>query len=81
MRFKDENDKDTFGRVHGAGFLTDNCNLRCFYCIPEKKICFITSVQVDEIETIAKLFGQQMASKNTLDRVNCAKDAPKLSDL
>ncbi|RZL97549.1 MAG: cyclic pyranopterin phosphate synthase MoaA, partial [Pedobacter sp.] len=33
---------DTFGRVHDylRISLTDNCNLRCFYCMPEEKYAF-----------------------------------------
>lgn len=39
--------------------MTDNCNLRCFYCMPEEDYEFTPSsrlMQVDEIEAIAKLF-------------------------
>ena len=52
---------DTFGRVHDylRISLTDNCNLRCFYCMPDEKYAFAPAaklMQPDEIETIAKLF-------------------------
>lgn len=53
--------KDSFGRVHDylRISLTDNCNLRCFYCMPEETYAFAPAsklMQVNEIETIAKLF-------------------------
>lgn len=52
---------DTFGRVHDylRISLTDNCNLRCFYCMPDEKYAFAPAsklMQPDEIETIAKIF-------------------------
>jgi GTP 3',8-cyclase len=54
---------DTFNRVHDylRISLTDNCNLRCFYCMPEENYEFTPSarlMQVDEIEAIAKIFVQ-----------------------
>ena len=39
--------------------LTDNCNLRCFYCMPEEEYVFTPAsqlMQVDEILTLAKIF-------------------------
>ncbi|WP_343560862.1 GTP 3',8-cyclase MoaA [Sphingobacterium sp.] len=56
--------KDTFGRIHDylRISLTDNCNLRCFYCMPEEEYSFTPHkqlMQVDEIETLAKLFVDQ----------------------
>jgi GTP 3',8-cyclase len=52
---------DTFNRVHDylRISLTDNCNLRCFYCMPEEDYEFTPSsrlMQVDEIEAIAQVF-------------------------
>jgi GTP 3',8-cyclase len=52
---------DTFGRVHTylRISLTDNCNLRCFYCMPEEDYTFTPAsklMQPDEIETLAKIF-------------------------
>jgi cyclic pyranopterin phosphate synthase len=59
---------DSYGRVHDylRISLTDNCNLRCFYCMPEEKYAFAPAsklMQVDEIETIAKLFVAQGVKK------------------
>ena len=52
---------DNFGRNHNylRISLTDNCNLRCFYCMPNEDYDFTPAsklMQVDEIEAIAKLF-------------------------
>lgn len=52
---------DGFNRVHDylRISLTDNCNLRCFYCMPEEEYEFTPAsklMQADEIESIAKVF-------------------------
>lgn len=52
---------DKYNRVHNylRISLTDNCNLRCFYCMPEEDYEFTPAsrlMQVDEIETLAKIF-------------------------
>ncbi|MES3019603.1 MAG: GTP 3',8-cyclase MoaA [Bacteroidota bacterium] len=52
---------DSFDRAHNylRISLTDNCNLRCFYCMPEEDYEFTPAsrlMQPDEIETIAKVF-------------------------
>lgn len=54
---------DKFNRVHNylRISLTDNCNLRCMYCMPEEHYEFTPHarlMQLDEIETIAKTFVQ-----------------------
>lgn len=59
---------DTFGRVHDylRISLTDNCNLRCFYCMPEEDYVFTPAsqlMQVHEIEALASVFVQQGVSK------------------
>ncbi|MEP6584936.1 MAG: GTP 3',8-cyclase MoaA [Ginsengibacter sp.] len=60
--------KDTYNRVHDylRISLTDNCNLRCFYCMPEEDYVFTPSpklMQVDEIEAIAKIFVEHGVNK------------------
>jgi cyclic pyranopterin phosphate synthase len=60
--------QDSFGRIHNylRISLTDNCNLRCFYCMPDEKYSFAPAsklMQPDEIETIAKLFIAQGVTK------------------
>ncbi|MES1213902.1 MAG: GTP 3',8-cyclase MoaA [Bacteroidota bacterium] len=52
---------DNYNRVHNylRISLTDNCNLRCFYCMPEEDYEFTPTsrlMQVDEIEELAKIF-------------------------
>ncbi|MGE8291404.1 MAG: GTP 3',8-cyclase MoaA [Sphingobacterium sp.] len=77
--------KDTFGRIHNylRISLTDNCNLRCFYCMPEEEYSFTPHgqlMQVDEIEALAKLFVDQGISKIRLTGGEplVRKDAPAI---
>lgn len=59
---------DRFNRVHTylRISLTDNCNLRCFYCMPEENYAFMPAkqlMQTDEIITLARLFVAQGVKK------------------
>ena len=59
---------DNFKRVHNylRISLTDNCNLRCFYCMPEEDYDFTPSshlMQLHEIETLAKIFVNEGVNK------------------
>ncbi len=59
---------DQFGRTHNylRISLTDNCNLRCFYCMPEENYDFTPHkklMQADEIDTIAGLFVKHGVNK------------------
>ncbi len=59
---------DGFNRVHNylRISMTDNCNLRCFYCMPEDDYEFTPAsrlMQPDEIEAIAKIFVSQGVNK------------------
>lgn len=59
---------DSFKRVHNylRISLTDNCNLRCFYCMPEEEYVFTPPsqlMQVNEIETLAKIFVEEGVTK------------------
>jgi GTP 3',8-cyclase len=59
---------DNYKRVHNylRISLTDNCNLRCFYCMPEEDYVFTPAsqlMQVDEIEKLAKIFVEQGVNK------------------
>jgi len=54
---------DTFNRVHDylRISLTNNCNLRCFYCMPEEDYQATPSAQLmqaHEIDTLVKIFVQ-----------------------
>jgi cyclic pyranopterin phosphate synthase len=60
--------KDLFGRVHDylRISLTDNCNLRCFYCMPEADYDFTPAtrlMQTTEIKMISSLFVEQGVKK------------------
>lgn len=53
--------KDQFGRTHDylRISITDNCNFRCLYCMPDEKIDFLRQnhlMSSDEIFSIAKIF-------------------------
>lgn len=52
---------DSYNRIHNylRISLTDNCNLRCFYCMPEEEYDFTPAsrlMQSDEILAISKIF-------------------------
>jgi cyclic pyranopterin phosphate synthase len=60
--------KDNFNRVHNylRISLTDNCNLRCFYCMPEEDYDFTPAsrlMQANEIEKLAKIFVDEGVTK------------------
>ena len=60
--------EDSFGRVHDylRISLTDNCNFRCFYCMPEEDYDFTPAsrlMQPDEILELAKIFVAQGVKK------------------
>jgi GTP 3',8-cyclase len=59
---------DGFNRVHNylRISLTDNCNLRCFYCMPEEDYDFTPAsrlMQTDEIVEISKKFVEHGVNK------------------
>lgn len=59
---------DRYRRVHNylRISLTDNCNLRCFYCMPEEDYEFTPHAQLmqpDEIEKLARIFVEQGVNK------------------
>lgn len=59
---------DNYDRVHNylRISLTDNCNLRCFYCMPEEDYSFMPHqqlMQADELLKIARLFVAQGVTK------------------
>jgi cyclic pyranopterin phosphate synthase len=60
--------KDKFNRVHDylRISLTDNCNMRCFYCMPDEEYDFTPAsklMQPAEIEALAKIFVEQGVKK------------------
>lgn len=53
--------KDTFNRVHDylRISITDNCNLRCFYCMPDENYIHTPNsrmMKASEIEELARIF-------------------------
>jgi cyclic pyranopterin phosphate synthase len=60
--------QDAFGRVHNylRISLTDNCNLRCFYCMPDEEYDFTPAarlMQTEEVEKLATLFVMEGVTK------------------
>jgi GTP 3',8-cyclase len=60
--------KDSFNRIHNylRISLTDNCNLRCFYCMPEEDYDFTPAsqlMQASEIEALSKIFVAEGVTK------------------
>ncbi|MDP9230472.1 MAG: GTP 3',8-cyclase MoaA [Bacteroidota bacterium] len=59
---------DSYNRIHNylRISLTDNCNFRCFYCMPEEEYEFTPAsrlMQADEIEALAKIFVEEGVNK------------------
>ena len=59
---------DSYNRVHDylRISLTDNCNLRCFYCMPEEEYTFTPAsqlMQVNEIRKLAEIFVKEGVKK------------------
>ncbi len=59
---------DSFARAHNylRISLTDNCNLRCFYCMPEENYEFTPAsrlMQPAEIESLARIFVENGVDK------------------
>ncbi|WP_268224007.1 GTP 3',8-cyclase MoaA [Sinomicrobium oceani] len=84
--------KDTYHRTHDylRISLTDVCNLRCFYCMPEEDYDFTPEsrlMQVDEITHIARTFVDMGVTKirltggEPLARKDAAEILKQLSDL
>src|SRR3982751_1040362 len=83
---------DNYNRSHNylRISLTDNCNLRCFYCMPEEDYDFTPAshlMQPHEIETLAKIFVEEGVTKirltggEPLVRKDAAKIILSLSEL
>ncbi|MEJ7780679.1 MAG: GTP 3',8-cyclase MoaA [Daejeonella sp.] len=59
---------DSFARAHNylRISLTDNCNLRCFYCMPDENYEFTPAsrlMQPEEIESLARIFVENGVDK------------------
>ena len=84
--------QDAFGRVHTylRLSLTDNCNLRCFYCMPDEDYDFTPAarlMQTEEVSQLASLFVMEGVTKirltggEPLVRKDAAKIIESLSEL
>ncbi len=49
--------RDTFGRLHDSlrVSVTDRCNIRCFYCMPEQDAAFVPRAEILTYEEIDRL--------------------------
>lgn len=79
---------DTFNRVHNylRISLTDNCNLRCFYCMPQEDFVSVPSeqlMQANEIDEITRIFVSLGVKKIRLTGGEplVRKDAAKIIEL
>ena len=83
---------DSYNRVHDylRISLTDNCNLRCFYCMPEEEYTFTPAsrlMQVNEIRELAEIFVKEGVKKirltggEPLVRKDAAEIISKLAEL
>jgi molybdenum cofactor biosynthesis enzyme MoaA len=47
---------DSFGRVHDnlRVSVTDRCNIRCFYCMPESGVQFVRRAEILDFEEIER---------------------------
>ena len=84
--------QDTFGRIHNylRVSLTDNCNLRCFYCMPDEDYDFAPAsrlMQTLEVERLSRIFVEEGVTKirltggEPLVRKDAAKIIESLSQL
>jgi GTP 3',8-cyclase len=84
--------QDSFGRVHDylRISLTDNCNLRCFYCMPDEDYDFAPAarlMQTSEVERLSRIFVEEGVTKirltggEPLVRKDAAKIIESLSHL
>src|SRR5664279_5764237 len=62
---------DTFGRVHDniRVSVTDRCNIRCFYCMPETDAHFVKRSEILDFEEIERFVRIAVALGTTKLRV------------
>lgn len=79
---------DSYNRIHNylRISLTDNCNLRCFYCMPEEDYEFTPAsrlMQADEIRRLSEIFVQEGVTKIRLTGGEplVRKDAARIIEL
>ena len=59
---------DSFGRVHDnlRVSVTDRCNIRCFYCMPEHDFHFVERLQILDFEEIERFVRSEMDRRFTV---------------
>ena len=76
---------DTFGRLHDnlRISVTDRCNIRCFYCMPEHEVRFVPRAEILSFEEIERFAG--IAARLGISKLRVTggeplvrKDLPKL---
>ena len=57
---------DSFGRLHDnlRISVTDRCNIRCFYCMPETGVQFVERAEILDFEEIVKRSSHLSYRKN-----------------
>ncbi|MGC9972853.1 MAG: GTP 3',8-cyclase MoaA [Bryobacteraceae bacterium] len=90
--------RDTFGRLHDnlRVSLTDRCNIRCFYCMPERGVEFVAREEIlsyEEIERFVRIAvrlgvtkvrvtgGEPLVRKGVAELVRKLAAIPKIQDL
>ena len=90
--------KDSHGRVidYLRISLTDRCNFRCIYCMPEEGVCAMSHdeiLRIEEIETIARVAtrigiksvrltgGEPLVRKGVVDLVQALHDMPEIENI
>ena len=67
---------DNFGRIHNnlRVSVTDRCNIRCFYCMPENNVTFLPRPQLLTLEEITRLVS--IMAKMGVDRIRLTGGEP-----
>jgi cyclic pyranopterin phosphate synthase len=90
--------RDTFGRLHNSlrVSVTDRCNIRCFYCMPERGVGFVPHREIltyEEIERFVRIAvglgivkvritgGEPLVRKDLPDLVRALAAIPEIEDL
>jgi len=90
--------RDTFGRLHDnlRISVTDRCNIRCFYCMPERAVPFTPRQEIltyEEIERFARIAarlgvtklritgGEPLVRQDVAELVRRLAAIPRISDL
>jgi GTP 3',8-cyclase len=69
---------DSFGRVHTSLRIsvTDRCNIRCFYCMPETEVRFVPRAEILDFEEIERF--ARIAASLGIDKLRLTGGEPLL---